>query len=344
MSSKYNGPRNDMTCVSDLVYDLLGETLVTMSQAIKDVDVPVLKDGDKNPKIWDKLSILCQESKFLRESLTGVAIGLVADKESGLWRNHMRGVAIVLLSVMLNGTANARAASKTKRHHWLPCSLMSRFEDKSTLYVNPALPVTMVVGGITIQARIPFSEFVLEEGVAPEEWCYSDVTESTFSSLEYLFSQATKDGTSAASMSDFNKCALGAFSIAQEVRRPNENGEFSNGHHTSMLQAVLDHADAYGADLFIQPVGSPCLLSLNPFSSTRVHSSDSPDSMFDGTVSVVTPNTVVCLSARQTTLEDIAEVCNNLVFSEYEGSDSQNSGGGYSAGFMNARVSFGATR
>ena len=66
--------------------------------------------------------------------------------------------------------------------------------------------------------------------------------------------------------------------------------------------------------------------------------------MFDGTVSVVTPNTVVCISARQTTLEDIAEVCNNLVFSEYEGSDSQVSGGVYSAGFMNARVSFGATR
>ena len=250
----------------------------------------------------------------------------------------------MLLSVMLNGTANARAASKTKRHHWLPCSLMSRFEDKSTLYVNPALPVTMVVGGITINARVPFSEFVLEEGVAPEEWCYSDVTESTFSSLEYLFSQATKDAMSAASMSDFNKCALGAFSIAQEVRRPNKNGEFSNGHHTSMLQEVLDHADAYGADLFIQPVGSPYLLNLNPFSSTRVHSSDSPNSMFDGTVSVVTPNTVVCISARQTTLEDIAEVCNNLVFSEYEGSDSQVSGGVYSAGFMNARVSFGATR
>ena len=108
-----------------------------------------------------------------------------------------------------------------------------------------------------------------------------------------------------------------------------------------MLQAVLDHADACGADLFIQPVGSPCLLSLNPFSSTRVHSSDSPDSMFDGTISAVTPNTVVCLSARQTTLEDIAEVCSNLVFSEYEDSDSQDSGDGYSAGFMNARVSFG---
>ena len=342
MSSKYNGPRNDMTCVSDLVYDLLGETLVTMSQAIKDVDVPVLKDGDKNPKIWDKLSILCQESKFLRESLTGVAIGLVADKESGLWRNHMRGVAIILLSVMLNGTANARAAERTKRHHWLPCSLMSRFEDKSTLYVNPALPVTMVVGGITIQARIPFSEFVLEEGVSPEEWCYSDVIESTFSSLEYLFSQATKDAMSAASMSDFNKCALGAFSIAQEVRRPNENGEFSNGHHTNMLQEVLDHADAYGADLFIQPVGSPYLLRLNPFRSTRVHSSDSPNSMFDGTVSVVTPNTVVCLSARQTTQDDVIEVCSNLLFSDYEDNNIQNSDSGYSAGFMNARVSFGS--
>lgn len=344
MTNKYNGPRNDMTCVSDLVYDLLGDTLVTMNQAIKDVDVPLLENGSKDPEIWDKLSILCQESKLLRESLTGVAIGLVADKESGLWRNHMRGVAIILLSVMLNGTANARAAERTKRHHWLPCSLMSRFEDKSTLYVNPALPVTMVVGGITIQARIPFSEFVLEEGVAPEEWCYSDVTESTFSSLEYLFSQATKDGISAASMSDFNKCALGAFSIAQEVRRPNENGEFSNGHHTSMLQAVLDHADAYGADLFIQPVVSPYLLRLNPFRSTRVYSSDSPNSMFDGTISVVTPNTAVCLSARQTTLEDITEVCNSLVFSEYEDSDNQNSGNGYSAGFMNARVSFGSTK
>lgn len=343
MNGKYNGPRNDMTCVSDLVYDLLGDTLVTMNQAIKDVDVPLLKDGNKDPEIWDKLSILCQESKFLRESLTGVAVGLVADKESGLWRNHMRGVAIILLSVMLNGTANARAAERTKRHHWLPCSLMSRFEDKSILYVNPALPVTMNVNGITIQARIPFNEFVLEEGVAPEEWCYSDVTESTFSSLEYLFSQATKDGMSAASMSDFDKCALGAFSIAQEVRRPSENGEFSKGHHTSMLQAVLDHADAYGADLFIQPVGSPHLLNLEPFSSTRVYSSDSPNSIFDGTISVITPTTVVCLSARQTTLEDIAEVCNNLVFSKYEDNDSQDSGGGYSAGFMNARVSFGAT-
>lgn len=344
MSSKYNGPRNDMTCVSDLVYDLLGETLVTMSQAIKDVDVPVLKDGDKNPKIWDKLSILCQESKFLRESLTGVAIGLVADKESGLWRNHMRGVAIILLSVMLNGTANARAAERTKRHHWLPCSLMSRFEDKSTLYVNPALPVTMVVGGITIQARIPFSEFVLEEGVSPEEWCYSDVIESTFSSLEYLFSQATKDAMSAASMSDFNKCALGAFSIAQEVRRPNENGEFSNGHHTNMLQEVLDHDDAYGADLFIQPVGSPYLLRLNPFRSTRVHSSDSPGSMFDGTVSVVTPNTVVCLSAHQTTQDDVIEVCSNLLFSEDKNYGSQDNGSAYTSGSMNARVSFGATK
>ena len=344
MSSKYNGPRNDMACVSDLVYDLLGETLVTMSQAIKDVDVPVLNDGSKDPEIWDKLSILCQESKFLRESLTGVAIGLVADKESGLWRNHMRGVAIILLSVMLNGTANARAAERTKRHHWLPCSLMSRFEDKSTLYVNPALPVTMVVGGITIQARIPFSEFVLEEGVSPEEWCYSDVIESTFSSLEYLFSQATKDAMSAASMSDFNKCALGAFSIAQEVRRPNENGEFSNGHHTNMLQEVLDHADAYGADLFIQPVGSPYLLRLNPFRSTRVHSSDSPNSMFDGTVSVVTPNTVVCLSARQTTQDDVIEVCSNLLFSEDKNYGSQDNGSAYTSGSMNARVSFGATK
>lgn len=344
MSSKYNGPRNDMTCVSDLVYDLLGDTLVTMSQAIKDVDVPLLKDGGKDAEIWDKLSTLCQESKFLRESLTGVAIGLVADKESGLWHNHMRGVAIILLSVMLNGTANARAAERTKRHHWLPCSLMSRFEDKSTLYVNPALPVTMNVNGIDIQARIPFSEFVLEEGVAPEEWCYSDVTESTFSSLEYLFSQATKDGISAASMSDFDKCALGAFSIAQEVRRPSENGEFSKGHHTSMLQAVLDHADAYGADLFIQPVGSPHLLRLNPFSSTRVYSSDAPDSAFDGMISAVTPNTVVCLSARQTTLNDVVEVCSNLLFSEDKNYGSQGDGSAYISGFMNARVSFGATR
>ena len=344
MNSKYNGPRNDMTCVSDLVYDLLGDTLVMMNQAIKDVDIPLLKDGGKDPEIWDKLSILCQESKFLRESLTGVAIGLVADKESGLWRNHMRGVAIILLSVMLNGTANARAAERTKRHHWLPCSLMSRFEDKSTLYVNSALPVTMNVNGINIQARIPFSEFVLEEGISPEEWCYSDVTESTFSSLEYLFSQATKDGMSAASMSDFDKCALGAFSIAQEVRRPDENGEFSNGHHTSMLQAVLDHADAYGADLFIHPVGSPYLLSLNPFSSTRVHSSDSPNSMFDGTVSIVTPNTVVCLSAHQTTQDDVIEVCSNLLFSEDKNHGSQGDGSVYISGFMNARVSFGATR
>ena len=335
MTNKYNGSRNDMTCVSDLVYDLLGDTLVTMSQAIKDVDVPLLKDGGKDPEIWDKLSVLCQESKFLRESLTGVAIGLVADKESGLWRNHMRGVAIILLSVMLNGTANARAAERTKRHHWLPCSLMRRFEDRSTLYVNPALPVTIIVNGIAIQARIPFSEFVLEEGTAPEEWCYSDVTESAFSSLEYLFSQSTKDGMSATSMSDFNKCVLGAFSVAQEVRRPNENGEFNSGYHTKMFQTVLDHADAYGADLFIQPVVSPYLLRLNPFRSTRVHSPDSSNSAFDGTVSAVTPNTVVCLSARQITQEDVAEVCEDLVFSDYRDSST------HSTGSMSARVSFG---
>ena len=81
MSDKYNGPRNDMTCVSDLVYDLLDDTLVTMNQAIKDVDVPVLNDGSKDPEIWDKLSILCQESKFLRESLTGVAHSALCDAE-----------------------------------------------------------------------------------------------------------------------------------------------------------------------------------------------------------------------------------------------------------------------
>ena len=51
MNSKYNGPRNDMTCVSDLVYDLLGDTLATMNQAIKDVNVPLLEKGSKDPEI-----------------------------------------------------------------------------------------------------------------------------------------------------------------------------------------------------------------------------------------------------------------------------------------------------
>ena len=64
--------------------------------------------------------------------------------------------------------------------------------------------------------------------------------------------------------------------------------------------------------------------------------------MFDGTVSVVNPNTVVCLSARQTTQDDVIEVCSNLLFSDYEDNNIQNSDSGYSAGFMNARVSFGS--